>query len=243
MLPYNLTTPPPVAAMFLRAPVRMPSPRQMIEAEANRLIEVLDTLEPDPDLEDDDADEESDFGEDGGDMECNLCGISVGMPSGPGGIDEFDESEKEDSLGSLAGSGGSQLLWSGGCLGDLEFDRSDYEPSLGSIGSTYGGERHGLDGGGQAFRPADQTRWASGGSDDHELDAGDQPEEENEHGGDIQDEPHDAETDKGAEEDEGPLGYRASYDPELEPRAIEARRQIAAIRAKVFPERGNLRLL
>ncbi|WP_342108061.1 hypothetical protein [Methylobacterium sp. SI9] len=45
--------------------------------------------------------------------------------------------------------------------------------------------------------------WVYGSGDDREEDAGDDREHENEHGGDIQDEPHDSEEDLGAEEDEG----------------------------------------
>ncbi|MCJ2133358.1 hypothetical protein MKK69_04655 [Methylobacterium sp. J-026] len=78
----------------------------------------------------------------------------------------------------------------------------DFEPSLAApeaiITSGFGYS--------DRCRHSDQANWAAGNTDDGEDDAGENREEENEHGGDIQDEPHDAETDLGAEEDEGPTG-------------------------------------
>lgn len=79
-----------------------------------------------------------------------------------------------------------------------EVDDSDREPSLGSVGAG-------------SPSTMSQTAWAIGAQDDRE--------EENEHGGDVQDEPHDPEVDGCVGDDMEPGGdigggtYRAHYRP------------------------------
>ncbi|MGU3665050.1 hypothetical protein ACLBX9_12790 [Methylobacterium sp. A49B] len=96
----------------------------------------------------------------------------------------------------------------------------DSEPSLGApepvIGSGFGLGPRVL---------TDQERWAEGSADDREQDAGDEREEENEHGGDIQDEPHDPQPD-----DVLPRMHR--WDPQVADGARKARRQAEAMRAR-----------
>lgn len=73
----------------------------------------------------------------------------------------------------------------------------DFEPSLGApepIITCYRGY-------GPDFL-GDQARWADGATYDGEQDAGEEREEEDEHGGDIQGEPHDPEQDREPEEAE-----------------------------------------
>lgn len=75
----------------------------------------------------------------------------------------------------------------------------DDEPSLGSL------ERPGVEG--------SQLSWGAGACSDGEWDAGEEPEEENEHGGDILDEPHDfAFSSVGRVAAMPPTPYRARLD-------------------------------
>lgn len=97
---------------------------------------------------------------------------------------------------------------------------SDAEPSLGApepiIPVGYG----------QVRCPAtDQANWADGGNDDREQDAGDDREEEDEHGGDILDEPHDPQPDD-------VLPSMHGWDPRVADGARAARRQAEAMRAR-----------
>ncbi|MGU3449709.1 hypothetical protein [Methylobacterium sp. 391_Methyba4] len=72
---------------------------------------------------------------------------------------------------------------------------ADLEPSLAACEPILGGglmsHRDG-----RVRRFEEQEHWAGGATDDREQDAGDEREEEDEHGGDIQDEPHDEEPDR-----------------------------------------------
>ncbi len=72
---------------------------------------------------------------------------------------------------------------------------------------------------------SDQTHWAYGNTDDQEHDAGSDREEENEHGGDILDEPHDAQPDD-------VLPRMHGWDPQVTDGARKARREAEAMRAR-----------
>ncbi|MCJ2056666.1 hypothetical protein MKL09_08870 [Methylobacterium sp. J-048] len=71
----------------------------------------------------------------------------------------------------------------------------------------------------------DQTYWGRSSATDGERDAGEEPEEENEHGGDIQDEPHDPQPDDITR-------WMHGYDPAVAAGARAARRQAEAMRAR-----------
>ncbi|MCJ2048538.1 hypothetical protein [Methylobacterium sp. J-070] len=71
----------------------------------------------------------------------------------------------------------------------------------------------------------DQTYWGRSSCTDGERDAGEEPEEENEHGGDIQDEPHDPQPDDITRRMHG-------YDPQVASRAHKALRDAEAMRAR-----------
>ena len=96
----------------------------------------------------------------------------------------------------------------------------DVEPSLGApepiITSGWGRDR---------CQHSDQAHWAAGGTDEREDDAGDNREEENEHGGDIQDEPHDPQPDD-------VLKRMHGWDPRVADGARKARREAEAMRAR-----------
>ena len=96
----------------------------------------------------------------------------------------------------------------------------DAEPSLGApepiIPVGYGHVR---------CAATDQAHWADGAADDREQDAGDEREEEDEHGGDILDEPHDPQPDD-------VLPRMHGWDPRVADGARAARRQAEALRAR-----------
>lgn len=97
----------------------------------------------------------------------------------------------------------------------------DAEPSLGAPEPIIG---FGFSMGGHIF--GDQTRWADGATYDGEQDAGEEREEENEHGGDIQDQPHDPQPDD-------ILPKMHGWDPRVAEAARKARRNLEAIRARM----------
>jgi len=77
----------------------------------------------------------------------------------------------------------------------------DIEPGLGAPEPVLGGGLvYARDGRGCRFE--EQERWADGVADDREQDAGDEGEGENEHGGDVQDEPHDGQPDREPDADD-----------------------------------------
>ena len=71
----------------------------------------------------------------------------------------------------------------------------------------------------------DQTHWGRSDGTDGERGAGEEPEEENEHGGDILDEPHDPQPDD-------VLPRMHGWDPQVADGARAARRQAEALRAR-----------
>lgn len=96
----------------------------------------------------------------------------------------------------------------------------DFEPSLGApepcLPVGWGGLR---------IPATDQANWADGGTDDQEYDAGSDREEENEHGGDIQDVPHDPQPDD-------VLPSMHGWDPRVADGARKVRREAEAMRAR-----------
>jgi hypothetical protein len=91
---------------------------------------------------------------------------TLGFMNGPAEMDECETQEDgEPSLASLDGVA-NQTKWADGSMSGAELDESDNEPSLGSSA---------------AFSSGSQAHWAQGTSDEREDDAGDNPEEENEH--------------------------------------------------------------
>ena len=97
----------------------------------------------------------------------------------------------------------------------------DAEPSLGAPEPIITGGF----GYGDRCRHSDQAYWAGGNSDDQEYDAGSDREEENEHGGDILDEPHDPQPDD-------VLKWMHGWDPRVADGARKARREVEAMRAR-----------
>jgi hypothetical protein len=144
--------------------------REKLEAALDRLIGLLDHLDGDPDLE------------------PALGDIA------PGYVDEAEgnDPDEEPALGwsgvaqlrlTAQEDGEASLGWAnGGSQTVLHADRygEEAEPSLGSLGGTAMG-----------CTAMGQTAWAGGSADDRE--------QENEHGGDINDEPQDTEEDNESE--------------------------------------------
>lgn len=134
------------------------------------LITALDLIEVDPDLE------------------PYLAGFETPVSDDR----EGDPGETEPTLGWTLATVQDGRKWLGNAdFGDeLEADRSDYEPNLGSpevpAERLVPGGSHGWH-----FKRGSQEHWAGG--------RGDDTEEENEHAGDVLDEPHD-ERDEGNDE-------------------------------------------
>ncbi len=126
----------------------METVRPFVEAEIERLIEILDTLEPDPDFEEGDDDEpwlgaaesrfrhgdgtnwyglnsqsNDDREEDGDDLEP-CCEDEGGQCEDEGAISGDDE----PSLGSLNAHTGSWVVYGDSYDGDTELDDCDLEP-------------------------------------------------------------------------------------------------------------------
>lgn len=122
------------------------------------------------------------------------------------GIRALSRPEVEDLIGGLI-----DLL-------DAMDGDADLEPSLAApepvITNGWGNCPH-----------SNQAHWAGGATDDQEHDAGSDREEENEHGGDIQDEPHDPQPD-----DVLPSMHR--WDPRVAEGARAVGRQAWAMRAR-----------
>jgi hypothetical protein len=94
---------------------------------------------------------------------------TLGYMNGPPEMDECELPEDDEpSLASLDRMA-DQTKWAAGGMMDAELDESDDEPSLGS---------------GAVYANSSQSQWSQPGadSDDREEDAGDDREEENEHG-------------------------------------------------------------
>lgn len=125
----------------------------------------------------------------------------------------------------------------------------DLEPSLGAPTSyVYGSLARQY--GGYVYAPGDQTIWAAGSTGDGEDDAGENPEETNEDGGNILDEPHDAlDEDTGIGDRDGldeQAGMRGSRDRQVADAAREARYQLDRIvtrRSRRANRLGCLRVL
>lgn len=99
--------------------------RQQIEDEIERLIDLLDAVDPDPDLE-------------------PSLGSNGHSHLGVAGWEDLegDDCDLEPSLGasevSFAGAGISQITWGSGALDDLEHDDCDDEEGDNGIGDAGG---------------------------------------------------------------------------------------------------------
>ena len=132
------------------ADVGLPISREQVESQIAALIDLLDTLDPDPDLESDCDDE------DGGDAEPSLgwrgpsgylgestnqdgAEFHLNADAGVGLEDEHDGGEPEIEEGSLGWPevhSQDRDGWHGGCHSDLELDQADMEPELGWCNDT-----------------------------------------------------------------------------------------------------------
>lgn len=176
--------------------------RMETRRELSRIIELalamLDALDPDPDRE-----------PDGDDLDQSGPEWFPGYPIAFHGCalpheDDEDGGDAEPMLGWREARAGGGLCPT---LHDDAEDDGHSEPIL-AAPEGYSGFRHerltpeGWFLSGRIIGKAyDQTVWADGVANDREEDAGDEPEPENEHGGDILDEPHDDDDSGIADED------------------------------------------
>lgn len=172
--------------------------RREAEAEIERLIDLLDRIEPDDDLEDDDGLEDGWDFEDDGTSEPNLGASEVRCEL----VDYFAASR---ILTPSVRPIGSQAAWSAGHMTsddreedvadephDADYEGND-EPSLGALNEPASYEVvRGAEGRAVSviLCEGDQTRWAGAGTNDLEDEHdGCEPEED----GGVDDEPHDDE--------------------------------------------------
>lgn len=172
--------------------------------ELSRIIDsalaMLDQIDTDPDLEPD-GDELDQSG-----PEWSTCAVLAFHDCTLPHEDDEEGGDAEPLLGWREGRAGF-----GGCptvIDDAE-DDGHSEPVLASPETTTlipCGEPHplsyGFSGRLWGCRGGDQSHWAAGCANDREKDAGDEPEQVNEDGGDILDEPHD-EDDSGIGDEDG----------------------------------------
>lgn len=214
---FHIPTPPAPVALAALDRASLTALRRALSARIDADLALLDAIDGDPDFEAT------------GDDEPSLCGIGHldargWVPSGGG-----DDREAEDEHDEDGADREPSLAAPEACGFGVVLHRRVECPRFGVrwIPCGHGG---------------DQTRWAEGSRDDREPDAGDEPEEENEHGGNILDEPHDAESDGCLAEDFGP---RMRRDPASQAAACEARSDLRRIqdRRAGRETRGELRLV
>jgi hypothetical protein len=171
-----------------------PGMRRQIEAALETLIEVLDQLDGDPDVEGGSSEYEPATGltnTTDPDLELDAADHEPTMGWGNSGSQLRLSSADQDGEREVDDPPESSLGWANvGSQAHLHAQLSgldDAEPSLGSLGGTAMG-----------CTAMGQTAWAGGSADDRE--------QENEHGGDINDEPQDTEEDSGGEAFEGGSG-------------------------------------
>ena len=271
MHPQNLSTAPrivapggPVSAAVRAGRGERERIRAYISDRIEAMIALMDRMDGDPDL---DADHTAYRRQPDGtfatvgfstDDEPSLCGVGThdggsgnlwqGYPREGGNYGDSSEDLEAENEHAADDDGGERTLGWADNVGQLALgpNTDDGEPSLGAP-ETYLFSAITFNTGKGTRTLCDQTHWADGSKDDREQDAGDDREEENEHGGDIQDEPHDAETDKGAEEDEGThLPRYCGGDTRTRELVCDARMGLDAVRlrkAKAAALVGNLRLV